>query len=169
MTVYEKIAARVTALDAAERYGLHIYRNGRALCPWHDDHKPDLSFHDGRCHCFACGRGGDAVALTARLHGTSNAEAARMINTDFNLGLNIERPNRKRGKINRANIQKQNKNAQRERWIILCEAVQAVNNELQNMGADPDTAWDDPAFIAALELRALGDIHLYNQQEGAKR
>ena len=62
------------------------------LCPWHDDHRPDLAFYGERCYCHACHQGGDAVALTARLHGLTMAEAARKINADFRLGLDLDAP-----------------------------------------------------------------------------
>ena len=80
--LFDAIRQRVTARQAAEAYGLSISRGGRALCPWHDDHKPDLAFYGPRCYCHACHAGGDAVALTAQLHGLTMVEAAQKIKAD---------------------------------------------------------------------------------------
>lgn len=82
----------VTALDAARYLGLEIDRHGRALCPWHPDHSPSLHFKGSRCHCFACGNGGDAIDLVQRLYGLSPIQAVERINQDFALGLDIGSP-----------------------------------------------------------------------------
>ena len=85
----EAVRQSVTAQQAAERYGLAVDRHGKALCPWHEDRHPSLSFdrRTGRCRCFACGAGGSAVDLTAKLLDVSPLEAAQAINRDFGLGL----------------------------------------------------------------------------------
>lgn len=87
--LFDLIREQVTARQAAEFYGMSINRYGKALCPWHDDHKPSLSFdpRTGRCKCFSCNRGGGAVDLVAALLGCSPLEAAQRINDDFRLGI----------------------------------------------------------------------------------
>lgn len=58
--LFDAVRDGVTAEAAAHFYGLQFGRNGRAVCPWHDDHSPDLAFYDGgaRCYCHACHGGG---------------------------------------------------------------------------------------------------------------
>ena len=46
MTVFELVRQEVTAEDVARLYGLKFGRNGRAVCPWHSDHHPDLRFYE---------------------------------------------------------------------------------------------------------------------------
>ena len=53
--------------DAAQRYGLTLDRSGRALCPFHADTHPSLSFKEQYFHCFACGAGGDVLILSIKL------------------------------------------------------------------------------------------------------
>lgn len=84
--LFDAVRAGVTALQAAEFYGMTFGRNRRARCPWHHDTHPDLAFYDDRCYCHACHSGGDATALTAQLFGISPLEAARKLNADFHLG-----------------------------------------------------------------------------------
>ena len=64
----------------------------RAICPWHNDHDPSLSFKGQSCHCFACNEGGSALDLTMRLFGLDIKDAAAKLNADFGLGLNLSAP-----------------------------------------------------------------------------
>ena len=42
MTIYKRIEDTVTALDAAQMYGLNVRSNGMTNCPFHEDHNPSL-------------------------------------------------------------------------------------------------------------------------------
>lgn len=161
MTLFDAIGKRVTAQAAAEFYGLRIARGGRALCPWHDDHKPDLAFYGARCYCHACHAGGDAVALTAQLHGLSMLEAAQKINADFRLGLNLEATTRPTGptEAQRRQVQRE---LDRRRWGVLCEVVREADARLQTLDGDSEKAWDDARFVKALEARSRADLALDN-------
>ena len=90
--VFREVRERVSARDAAERYGLRLDRSGRALCPFHDDHRPSISFKGGRFRCWSCGAHGDAVDITAKLLGLDPSGAVARLNEDFGLGLAIDRP-----------------------------------------------------------------------------
>ena len=85
MNAFEAVKNAITAKQAAEMYGLRFGRNGRAVCPWHDDHKPDLAFFENSCYCFACHNGGDAVALVGKIFKETPAKAVNRIIKDFNL------------------------------------------------------------------------------------
>jgi hypothetical protein len=43
MTLIEAVSEAVTAKQAATLYGLKFDRRGKAVCPWHADHKPSHS------------------------------------------------------------------------------------------------------------------------------
>lgn len=164
-TLYDAIRQRVTARDAAARYGLEIGRNGRALCPWHDDHKPDLAFYGERCFCHACHNGGDAVALTAQLYGLTMPEAARKINADFLLKLDMDAPTRPTGPTE-AQRQQRQRERDRRRWGELCEIVLEADVRLRTLDGDMDKAWDNPRFVEALEARSRADLTLDNMWAG---
>ena len=89
--LFRAVREAVDARDAAERYGLRLDRAGRALCPFHNDHHPSMSFKHGRFRCWACGAAGDCIVLTARLLGLTPVEALGRLNTDFGLGLPLHR------------------------------------------------------------------------------
>lgn len=90
MDIFSEIKNAVDIKTVAEHYGIKIKHN-KALCPFHSEDTPSLSFKNGYYHCFGCGAGGDVISLVARIHGTGQKEAAEIINNTFNLGLNLNR------------------------------------------------------------------------------
>ncbi len=90
--IFEQIRQRVPAIEAARLYGLEPNRSNMLCCPFHGDRTPSLHFYKGRYHCFGCGAGGDATDFTARLFGLTPLEAAKKLNADFNLGLDLDGP-----------------------------------------------------------------------------
>jgi hypothetical protein len=87
----DEIKQRVTAREAAERYGVDINSRGKALCVWHNDRHPSLSFKGGMCKCFACGKGGSCIDVTMTLFGLPFIGAIEKLNNDFNCGLILDR------------------------------------------------------------------------------
>lgn len=95
MTVFDEIRERVDIRDAAQRYGLHLSHNGRALCPFHQDRHPSLTFKYNRYRCWSCGAHGSVIDLTAHLCGVDILEAAKLLNQDYSLGLELDKPLKK--------------------------------------------------------------------------
>lgn len=85
MTIFEAVKANVTPRMAAERYGLHVSRNGMAQCPFHDDANPSMKLYDDHYHCFGCQETGDVIHLTAKLFGVTDQEAAKKLAVDFGI------------------------------------------------------------------------------------
>ena len=162
MSIFEQIADSVTAKDAAEIYGLKFGRNGRACCPWHNDTHPDLTFSGSHCHCFACGIGGDAVALTAQLFNLSMWDAAAKLNEDFKLGLNLSETKIPTGP-SRAELRRQERERENREWGTLCEIERQADKRLQSLCRncnDWNKLWDNPRFTKALEARSRAAIAL---------
>jgi len=94
--VFRECRGRVTARQAAERYGLEVNRQGWVRCPFHGggcERTPSLKFYtDGRFFCFACNAGGSVIDFTARLYGLSPLEAVKKLDADFHLGLPLGGP-----------------------------------------------------------------------------
>lgn len=84
---FQEARERVTALEAARYYGLEIDSHGRALCPFHPDHRPSMTFKGGRYRCWVCNSSGDATDLVKHLCGGTYWEALQRLNTDFGLNL----------------------------------------------------------------------------------
>lgn len=90
--VFSEIRERVTAEEVARFYGMELDRRGKkALCPFHSDRHPSLSFYKGGFKCFACGASGSSLDLTMQLLGLDIKGAALRLNEDFRLGLTLDR------------------------------------------------------------------------------
>ena len=87
MRLFE-IAHEISAKDAAIAAGLQ-FDGKKAFCVWHDDGKhPALHFFpDGKCFCFVCQHGGDAIDLYAQIYGLRPAKAAAKLANDFGIQI----------------------------------------------------------------------------------
>lgn len=84
MTIYKRIKDTVTALDAAQMYGLNVRSNGMTNCPFHEDHNPSLKL-DRHFYCFGCHVHGNVIDFVSRLFGISRYDAAQRIAADFGI------------------------------------------------------------------------------------
>lgn len=89
--VFAEVRERVTAKEAATRYGLEIKRDF-ARCVFHGEKTASLHFHDGGFYCFGCHAGGSSIDFTARLFGLDAVGAVRRLNEDFVLNLPVDQP-----------------------------------------------------------------------------
>ena len=77
----------------AERLGLRVERH-KSLCPFHDDHKPSLTFSVARntFRCWACGESGNTISLAEKMLGVSFLEACRWLANENNVILTEYKP-----------------------------------------------------------------------------
>lgn len=149
MIQIQSIRESVTAKQAAELYGLKFDRRGlKAVCPWHNDHSPSLSFKGSRCKCFACSNGGDSVDLTAQIFGIPIQDAAERLQKDFGVGVELDKSSRARAKAQQR-ARERAAEAERKRYIRLCDRERNSREAL--MAFDKETAWDNPRFRALLQ------------------
>lgn len=87
---YDHIRRNLDIKEVARRYGLEINRQGRMLCPFHDDHKPSVSFKNNRYCCWVCSAKGSSIDLVAKLFDLEPLEAVKKLNADFGLGLDFK-------------------------------------------------------------------------------
>lgn len=165
--LFDAVREGVTARAAAEAYGLEFGRNGRALCPWHADHRPDLAFYgDGaRCYCHACHCGGDSIALTAQIFGLSPLDAARKLNADFRLSA-YETDHRPPSVPSKAARRRDLKQWRNRRYSAVCEAEADARRRLETMRA----GWESSEFRAMLKALSLAQdelemLHTANDEE----
>ena len=85
MNLFQNVKYGVSCREAAERYGVSVNRQGKALCPFHNDRHPSLYVADDHYYCFACGEHGDVIDFAARLFGLPLYEAAQRLAADFHL------------------------------------------------------------------------------------
>lgn len=80
--------------QVAERVGLRVERH-KSLCPFHDDHRPSLTFHarSNTFRCFSCGARGGPIDLVMRRLAMSFPEACRWLDGGVRIDpLPLSRP-----------------------------------------------------------------------------
>ena len=92
MTVFELVKDSVDIIDAAGRYGIDVNRHKKALCPFHSDSHPSLSFKGQRFTCFACGASGDVIDLVGRLANKAAIDTVRELGREYNLQIDLNKP-----------------------------------------------------------------------------
>ncbi len=86
-----KVKESVSMQQAVEYCGLQV-RNGKCLCPFHQDRRPSMKIYpDGKgYYCFSCGSGGDQIKFVARYRDIGNYEAAKELAGAF--GVPVQAP-----------------------------------------------------------------------------
>lgn len=166
MTAIDAInAANVSALDAAKALGLTIERNGRGKCPWHaggNERRGALSFKNGKCHCFACGNGGDAIALAGQILGLDAKEAAEALCSTLGIAYTGNHGNDWQAKKREVMRERERAEAQKRSAIDehtrLCAVVRECDAALaewtpERMEREPDAFWEILNRKAAAEKK----------------
>ena len=105
MTIFDDIKELVDVPTAARTYGVEVHRGNMALCPFHRERHPSCKLYADHYYCFGCQAHGDVIKLVQELFGLRAIEAVKQINSDFALGLDLDKPpdmekvNRRRRKI----------------------------------------------------------------------
>lgn len=157
----------ISAIDAAERAGIHLVRRGNgfwACCPLHGEKTPSLKFYEGDRGwvCFGCHKGGDAITLYQELYRVEPVEAARMLAAAFGIPVD-ETPCA--GPPEKPKPNKHLKDAAAEllycnTWNGWCERKWKAQAILDRLHAEGAADWDNPAFVAALKVRSQADEKL---------
>lgn len=92
MTIFEEVKELVDVPTAARHYGVEVYRGNMALCPFHRERTPSCKLYADHYYCFGCQAHGDVIKLVQELFGLRAIEAVKQINSDFGLGLDVDKP-----------------------------------------------------------------------------
>ena len=86
--------------SVAERLGLRVNRH-KALCPFHEDSHPSLTFHraSNTFKCFVCGEHGGTITLAMRVLNVSFIEACKWLANEHNVILTERQPVKKVPKV----------------------------------------------------------------------
>ena len=94
MEKYELQKLRELPIEAvAERLGLRVSHH-KALCPFHEDHHPSMSFSVRRntYRCFVCGASGGPIDLVMKYLGKDFLDACRWLADENNIILTEYQP-----------------------------------------------------------------------------
>ena len=92
MTLFDDIKEKVDVPTAARHYGVEVHRGNMALCPFHRERHPSCKLYEDHYYCFGCQAHGDVIKLVQELFGLRAIEAVKQINSDFALGLDLNKP-----------------------------------------------------------------------------
>lgn len=70
-----------TPTEILERHGVQV-RNRMALCPFHEEKTPSLSFYKDRFKCHGCGAAGSSLDMEAHFQGRSVKDLLRDYSRD---------------------------------------------------------------------------------------
>lgn len=93
MIAYKNIAESVNIIHVAEYYGVAVNGHDKSICPFHSEKTASLSYKYNKFMCFGCGAHGDAIDFLSKLYNISTKASAEKINSDFNLGYDLSKPN----------------------------------------------------------------------------
>lgn len=110
----KEIKERVRLEDIIKDTGIHL-KNNMACCPFHNEKTPSFSIKGGRYKCFSCGEGGDVIDFVSKYFNIPPLDAARKIDSDYNLGIFRELTEKEKGDIKKqAEIRKKEKELKKE-------------------------------------------------------
>lgn len=166
MNVFEAAKQSVTTRLAAERYGIHVNRNGMCICPFHNDKNPSMKV-DRRYFCFGCGATGDVIDFVSRLHGIGSREAALILAQDFSIPYEDGRGGKKppiRPRLRRETEEQKFRRMERHYFRVLSDYYHLLRRWKEEYAPhQPDEAWN-PRFTEALQymsrLEYLMDVVL---------
>lgn len=92
MTIFDDIKELVDVPTAARSYGVEVHRGNMALCPFHRERHPSCKLYADHYYCFGCQAHGDVIRLVQELFGLKPIEAVKQLNSDFALGLDLDKP-----------------------------------------------------------------------------
>ena len=92
MTIFDDIKDLVDVPTAARSYGVEVHRGNMALCPFHRERHPSCKLYEDHYYCFGCQAHGDVIRLVQELFGLKPIEAVKQLNSDFALGLDVDKP-----------------------------------------------------------------------------
>ena len=92
MTIFDDIKELVDVPTAARSYGVEVHRGNMALCPFHRERHPSCKLYEDHYYCFGCQAHGDVIKLVQELFGLKPIEAVKQLNSDFALGLDVDKP-----------------------------------------------------------------------------
>jgi len=75
----------------AQRLGFTV-RQHKALCPFHDDHSPSMTFKKNKFRCWSCGENGDTISLVEKVLGKDFLDACRWLANEHNVILTEYKP-----------------------------------------------------------------------------
>lgn len=70
--------------SVAQRLGITVHHH-KALCCFHNDHTPSLTFKNNKFKCWSCGESGDSISFVMKVLGKDFLDACRWLADEHNV------------------------------------------------------------------------------------
>jgi len=147
LSIYETVKEQLDLRTVAERYGIDS-RNGMTACIFHDDRNPSMKLYQDHFFCFGCGACGDVTALTAKLFGISQAEAAQKLASDFGIA---EVHNTAKPSIKSQLTVIGERQREQEAFRVLCDYCHLLRSARTELAPKSENEPFHPLFIESLQ------------------
>lgn len=166
MSIYEALKERLDLRAVAEQYGIDS-RNGMTACIFHDDRNPSMKLYQDHFYCFGCGACGDVTALTAKLFGISQAEAAQKLAADF--GITADGNITAKPSIKTKLTAISEKQREQEAFLTLCDYCHLLRAARTALAPKTENEPLEPMFVESLhhldEYEYYCDIFISGSKE----
>lgn len=122
-----EIKQQLPMRDVCGHYNINVGRNGKAICPFHSDHRPSMQVYpgDGGFHCFVCGANGSVIDFIQRMENVSFGEAVHI--AAQMAGIEEKIPKQERAaKSNSLNLERQKAQEAQKEYIRLTTKMNTI-------------------------------------------
>ena len=84
MEKYDIEKLRDSCEGVAQRLGITV-KHHKALCPFHNDHTPSMTFKGHKFKCWSCGESGDSISFVMKVLGKDFLDACRWLADEHNV------------------------------------------------------------------------------------
>ncbi len=159
MNIFEEVKELVNVPTVARHYGIKVNRSNMAVCPFHDEKTASMKLYEKNYHCFGCQAHGDAIQLVQELFGLRPIEAVKQINSDFGLGLDVDKPQDKQA-ANRRKQEFEKRRAEQESRekvhnILMAYFILLDRYKIRYAPKNPDTEPDRRYVYAVRNIERI--------------
>ena len=143
--------------EALQEAGVKVGRNKKALCLWHNDRSPSMHVYREKVHCFACGRGGDAIDVFAATNGLETKDAVQALAARFGFQSGV--PPGMQARLDRQRRRAQNEREEAQNiesaYWALCRLLHRLEDSMKIILPDCEAMENDLARDAAARVAVL--------------
>ena len=143
--------------EALLEAGVKVGRNKKALCLWHNDRSPSMHVYREKVHCFACGRGGDAIDVFAATNGLETKDAVQALAARFGFQSGV--PPGMQARLDRQRRRAQNEREEAQNiesaYWALCRLLHRLEDSMKIILPDCEAMENDLARDAAARVAVL--------------
>ena len=155
--IVQAIKGLYSLQDALREAGVKVGRNKKALCLWHSDRSPSMHVYRDKVHCFACGRGGDAIDVYAASNGMETKDAVQALAARFGFQSGAPPSVRRRWAMQQHQVRKERQQAQdmETAYYGLCSLLHGLRQSMADTLPEPAALDNEKTRAQAGKIAAV--------------